>query len=200
MTTQEAILAARAQALAMQQALLFLFLGAAIVFSGGRILHGSLYGPLVDGECMLLGFAHLIFGASYFFVIYRNIHEARRWYALAATLVWFGFTGFYAGSGLHKIGAITCMVLALSQMYEQYCRTKLQEMIIGRFEKYAYWRLTRKIENIERLMYGAPSRRFKYVPYPPISTHNGRLTLPHTWTLEETGFTSWLTHTPSRSS
>jgi len=98
-------------ALELQQAILFLALGAAILLSGGDIVQDNVYHNPSIGNAVIIGFVQFLFGLLYFLSIHFKKHHLCMVFSWLAALIWFGFTGFYLSNDNHRIGAITCLIL-----------------------------------------------------------------------------------------
>lgn len=143
-------LQARADLCAMQQAVLFLALGVATLGTLGKIIDGPLYEGILNGKAMLIGAVETLYGVGYLLVIRWRLERERTLFAFAAVLIWCGFAGFYLRSDLHKVGAVTCLVLAASQIYGERCRWRMQK-IKQTAEELASWHaLEERIAQLEQ--------------------------------------------------
>jgi len=98
-------------ALEIQQAILFLILGTAILLSGGNIVQDTLYGNPSIFNAAVAGVIQFFFGFFYLFSIHFKQYHFCILFSWIAALVWFSFAGFYFANSIHQIGAITCLIL-----------------------------------------------------------------------------------------
>ena len=110
--------------LAMQQALLFVWLGASIFLSNGHIIQSPVYHNIVAQNSVPIGIVQFALGIIYFSAVQFQCRAARIICAWIVVFAWFGFAGFYIAGSLHRIGAITCVVLACSQVYGDLCYSR----------------------------------------------------------------------------
>ena|SRR6266850_769023 len=98
-------------ALELQQAILFIALGIAILLSGGSIIQDKVYQDPAIGSAVIVGGVQFLFGVFYLLSIHYRKHYWCMCFSWISAMIWFGFTGFYFANSLHKIGAITCLIL-----------------------------------------------------------------------------------------
>lgn len=112
-------------ALGFQQAILFFLLGFAILASGGAIVQDELYKNPSMLMTILTGFSQLLFGFFYFFTLYLQKYNWVMRFSWVAAAIWFLFAGFYFANSVHRIGAVTCLVLGGTNTFCCYsCRGK----------------------------------------------------------------------------
>lgn len=108
----------RCHILSWQQALLSFSLGLSLLLTNGEIVNDQLYRPLWPYRTHFPGLGLMLYGALYAYGLTARRPAIMAGCAVFATLLWSAFIWFFLNSPLHRIGAVTCGVLAVSQLYD----------------------------------------------------------------------------------
>lgn len=111
----------RTQVLSWQQAILCFALGLSLMLTRGEIVNDSLYRPSTPLQAQATGLLLTLYGTLYAFALHRRWGVVAALCAAIAIILWCVFVWFFLQSALHRVGAVTCGVLSLSQLYDVFC-------------------------------------------------------------------------------